>query len=433
MGVTMSRWVAVVVLIAGYASGRAQTRAAAGASPGRVVIPQVDREIDQIKRRQFLAYDPNYEQSRAQRIARTYAVGRQIIARETAGQDTHLAHQILSEIVWLIACAADFQRMDARLRDLELALAPQDSKADANGTPRPVKSHTEWFFEVDGAYGDLNHGPMDKAYLLDRINSPEKLTAYFTPVSVSDISRTGVDNERQFNESLSNLMRLIIRGRPKGYPWHPKLKDTVMDLILHRFRNPATGWWGERYVIDGQPQFVDHISMTFHVVSYLQGNVPDMDKVVATTLAVKDLNMPVGWLYKGQYWNHINMDVVELFKRGWSHTGAGQQKAVAGEIHKMLDWLLAESLQEDGSFKLGGTDESVEEATYYGASFLDRIGFFDKSKRFWTDEDFPQAEGVRQRILTFVEKHRATGATGGEYYESILDALKPIAVQEAGK
>ena len=89
-----------------------------------------------------------------------------------------------------------------------------------------------------------------------------------------------------------------------------------MDLILHDLRNPATGFWGERYVHhDGQTEFVDNLSITFHVVRYLDGEVPDMDKVVATTLAVKDLDFPSGWRLNGHYWDHLNMDVAELFRQ----------------------------------------------------------------------------------------------------------------------
>ena len=70
------------------------------------------------------------------------------------------------------------------------------------------------------------------------LNSPEKLRDYFSSVAISDISRTGADHEREFNESLSYLLRMILGQKPKTYPYDPKLKETMMDLILHRLRNP---------------------------------------------------------------------------------------------------------------------------------------------------------------------------------------------------
>ena len=196
-----------------------------------------------------------------------------------------------------------------------------------------------------------------------------------------------------------------------------------MDLILHRFRNQITGYWGESYVRDGRVYLVDDLSMTFHVVSYLDGNVPDMDKVVATTLAAQNAEFPVGCLYEGQRYDHLNMDVAQLFRLGWPHASEVQKKAIALELHELLQWCLTESLQPDGSFKMWVGDNSKEESTYYGASFLSRIGYFDKSKRFWTDEDFPEAENVRQKIIAYIEKHLLSGATGGEYYKSALEDL----------
>ena len=59
----------------------------------------------------------------------------------------------------------------------------------------------------------------------------------------------------------------------------------------------------------------------------------------------------------------------------------------------------------------------------YGASFLVRVGYFDKPKRFWTDEDFPKAENIPQKITSYIEKHLKSGATGGVYYQSALEQL----------
>jgi hypothetical protein len=234
-----------------------------------------------------------------------------------------------------------------------------------------------------------------------------------------------VDHRRELNESLSNIMRLILHDRPGGYAWHPQLKETLMDLILHRLRNPETGYWGESYVRDGRVEFVDDLSVTFHVISYLHGDVPDLPKVIDHTLAVKDLEYPIGWLEDEHYVNHHNMDVVTLFKLGWPHASDAQRTAMATEINKMLHWCLTETLQPDGSFKRSQADgaDSLEEVTAWGVAFLDRIGFFDRSNRFWTNQEFPDAEGIRQRIIANILQHRATGGAGGGYYEDALNEL----------
>jgi hypothetical protein len=147
-----------------------------------------------------------------------------------------------------------------------------------------------------------------------------------------------------------------------------------------------------------------------------------MPRVLDTTLAIKDFDYPAGWLWKGQFWNHNNMDVVALFHYGWTQATAAQQKAMSAEIDRMLTWCLHESLQADGSFKVNIADGSLEDAEYYGASFLARIGYFDPTQRFWTDRNFPEADEVKKRILGFVKAHQGSGPTG-DHYRSTLEAL----------
>jgi hypothetical protein len=119
------------------------------------------------------------------------------------------------------------------------------------------------------------------------------------------------------------------------------------------------------------------------------------------------------------------MDVVTLFRYAWPYIDDAQKQAAAMEIRKTLGWCLRESLQPDGSFKPDdGSSDSIEEADSWGVSFLARIGFFDSAKRFWTDENFPQAEQIRQKLIGYIEKHKAAGGAGGTYYESDLEELR---------
>lgn len=64
----------------------------------------------------------------------------------------------------------------------------------------------------------------------------------------------------------------------------------------------------------------------------------------------------------------------------------------------MLDWCLTKSLQPDGSFKVSELDDTVGDAYDYGVYFLRDIGYFERKRRFWTDEDFPEGRPVHDRI-----------------------------------
>jgi hypothetical protein len=393
-----------------------------------------DTNYHKFREQQFVAFNARYKLLRAERIRRARALARRVFEQEAQGRDTTCAHQILMETAWLIGNTADFARIDHRLNDLQETLArPQRESLGRQQDPTDGswgRCYTEWFFKLDGTFDHLNKASTrDKPLkiaprFLDRVNSPEKLRNYFTAVSVSDIARQGVDHRRALNESMADMLRFILRDRPKGYSWNAGVKAAMMDLVLNDLRNPQTGWWGERYVRNGTVEQVDDLSMTFHMIRYLNGDVPGMRKVVDTALTVRNLDYPVGWLEDGHYTNHNNMDAAVLFKFGWNSATGPQKKAMAVEISRMLDWCLSDSLQPDGSFRLRGYgDDSVEEANYFGVAFLARIGFFNKHRRFWTNRDFPQSAAIRPRLVTYITRHMASGAAGGTYYENALKEL----------
>jgi hypothetical protein len=117
------------------------------------------------------------------------------------------------------------------------------------------------------------------------------------------------------------------------------------------------------------------------------------------------------------------MDVATLFKYGWHQVNEQQRNEMSNEIDKMLHWCLTVSLQPDGSFKAIPEDSSIEEAQYYGISFLARIGYFDKSQRFWTNKEFPESDTIKEKLISYVKQHKNTGGSGGDYYKGALEAL----------
>jgi hypothetical protein len=395
-------------------------------------VPISDRDAGSFKERGFISYNPRYTELRTERIRRAVELGKRVFQMEAKGQKISCAHQILTETKWLLGDTAYFQRIDQRLDALENVLDHPDLEDSATrqdpGDGSWGRCYTEWFFKLDASYDHLNRGtsrnlePDLPLRLLDRVNSPEKLREYFARISVSDIARDGIDNSRELNESMADLMRLILWDLPKGYPWDPRLKNVLMEIILHSLRNPKTGWWGERYVVDEHTVFVDYLSLTFHIVRYLDGKVPGLRQMIETTLAVKDFNDPSGWLDDGHFTDHNNMDVAVLFRYGWSAATDTERQEMAEELQKMLDWCLSQSLQADGYFAHGG-DNSIEENEYFGVAFLSRIGFFDRRRRFWTTREFPQAPEIRQRITHYILQHRDSGAAGGTYYEHALQEL----------
>ena len=54
--------------------------------------------------------------------------------------------------------------------------------------------------------------------------------------------------------------------------------------------------------------------------------------------------------------------------------------------------------QPDGSFKVSDLDDTVGDAYSYAVSFLRETGYFRREDRFWTGQEFPEANAVRDRI-----------------------------------
>jgi hypothetical protein len=357
---------------------------------------------------------------------------KQVLALEKAGQNTGCARQMLDEIEWLSDNTPTFDRISSRMQDLRNLLkdpASQsipDEQSESDGSWG--RCYTEWFFKLDASFNEIsalsdkNQVPKIPCSFLDRINSPKKLTNHLNNLLISDIEADGVDRGREFNETVADLLRLIIHHEPANYPFHPQLKEALLDFLMNRARNPKTGYWGEWFKTGNTITKTDRLSITFHIISYLKGEVTDWPKVIDTTLAIKNKRYPNGWLSHHGYANHHNMDVVVLFRYGWNHATPAQQTAIRTELHKMLDWCLKESLQPDGSFR-SREEESLEESAYFGTAFLARLGYFDKSRRFWTDEDFPDAPAAKDHIATYIRAHLNTGGEGGSYYRDALTDL----------
>ncbi len=132
-------------------------------------------------------------------------------------------------------------------------------------------------------------------------------------------------------------------------------------------------------------------------ITYRDGKVKHWPEIIATTLAMKDLEWPYGWMQEGQMSDHHNYDVVTLFHYGWSVMTAEQKAAARTEIRKMLDFCLTKSLKPDGSFNLGD-EGTIGESFEFPCLFLYEIGFFNKDQRYWTSEEFPKAKEIARRI-----------------------------------
>ena len=332
-----------------------------------------------------------------------------ISKRQTQGRNVSYSLQIYREIRWLANFTSDDSTTRARVAELKQSL---ESDADQSFAEEQLPDgswgpgYKIWFMKLFGTVNDgLSVGKQQKypLTLLDRINSPTQLTNYLWSVITDDFLKTGVINRMEADESTSILGRLILGDVECNYPFHPGLKAAYLDFV-DKWQNPETGCWGTWFVgRDGTVWRMDDVGMTFHMVSRTKERTKHLDKIARRVLQLSAFDFPMGIRMNGRYENHLNWDVVVIFRYAWPHLDSPTREAVRAEISKMLEWSLAESLQSDGSFKTSAIDDTFGDATEYGVRFLCETGFFNKKDRFWTDQEFPEAKAIHARLKARLE------------------------------
>ena len=384
-------------------------------------------------RAEFSKFDPDYKARIAPWRKQVEALQKAVFGLEAAGQPSQCAAQALAQLSWRTSNTADYRAIEAdAARAADFVAHPGPATGPETQDPADGawgRCQTEWFFRLSVSYEAIEAlddvPPAVAPRFLDRVNDPAALEAYLTGLAVSDIAHQGINGRRELNESLSNLMRLILRDQPAGYAWHPGMKAKIMALINGPLRDPDSRFWGASYRIDGKQVFVPDLSITFHVVRYLKGDITDWPRVLDTLIEIRDLPYPQGWRQEDGYINHDIYDVAALFRLGWAHADDAQRDRIRSEVERLLDWSLAHTFTPDGAVVVSENDDSAETAYYFAVSFLDSVGYFDKSKRFWTDRDFPEAAALATKLRTHIQAGLASGtsAEGGAYYRGALEKL----------
>jgi hypothetical protein len=319
---------------------------------------------------------------------------------EAVGRDTSFVRQAIGELLWRLQYTGDAHAAGAafqRLRALaDLPAPPSGLLPDQDGS---FGAGTEvWFLKLDASadhlladdFAGAGHPPR----FLDRVNDPERLASYLDSLLVSRLAEDGIDRRKELNFATADLVRLILRRRPRGYPWDRRLAAVIRRFIA-RWQDGATGFFGADYEIGGQRWRTVDLSLTFHMARYLEGRIGYWPQLIDTLLEIRGDLYPNGWLDDIGLSNHNNYDVAVLFQLGWPEMRADQRRRAAVEIERLLAWCLETAIAADGAVMARAIGESLPESYYFAVAFLDTIGVFDAAKRFWTDRAFPDAPALR--------------------------------------
>ncbi len=378
-------------------------------------------------RKDFVAFDPNYPAAHHALSTELDGLQADMIRQQRAGRKTYCSRQVFLESHWLVYSTCRYAQARERLNELRQMLA---AKSDPHGREQAESDGSfasccqAWWLRIDLSCDELIvlaqrwDEPKYPLKLLESINSPEKLRSYLDSVLISDIRKTGVNNSRELNMATADLERFILwdgtwKELPTKFSFDPGLKSALLDYEDNKWQDPTTGMWGAWFrAADGSIVKTSDLSVTFHIVSFRDADgIQRWPQLIDTTLAMKNGRYPYGWLEEGRFMsNHHNMDVVRLWRLGWPKATSQQRSRIGREIESMLEFCLAKTLQDDGSFK-SPEEDTLSSSFYFGVGFLHEIGFFSKQQRFWTDREFPEAKPIRQKIL---ERIKAIGLDDAE-------------------
>jgi hypothetical protein len=339
----------------------------------------------------------------------------EIDRRQSAGEGMQYSMHIYREIRWRLNFTPDEAATRARIDDLrqslnqpELQSLTKEQQPDGSWALGINVWFLKLYYSVDETLladtDQPNAGkaaramPKYRLAFLDRVSAPEGLTGQLNSALYDDFTRTGTFNREELDETFSALARLMFHEDKLGAALPPLPRDALLQFVMN-WQNPATGCWGQ-WLIDrnGRTWKMDDVGMTFHVVADLHGQVPHLDRIAKRVLALDAVDFPNGVRFNGHYENHLDWDVVRIFRYAWPYLDEPTRAQIRAEISRMLDWCLRQSLQPDGSFKLSELDDTVGDAYSYGVWFLQDAGYFRREDRFWTDQDFPDAKSVHDRI-----------------------------------
>jgi hypothetical protein len=341
------------------------------------------------------------------------AIEREADRDEALGRNRVYLRQAIGEALWRLQYTGDADAAAgavARVRAISLSpsalLATRDEEGSC-GVGTGV-----WFLKLDASVDAMLAADFDAgdnpSRFLDRVNDPDRLRDYLTDLRLSHLAKDGVDRRKELNFASADLVRLILRRRPQGYSWDPRLYSVVRNFVAE-WQDPRTGFFGADYEIDGEVWRTVDLSMTFHMARYLDGRIGYWQRLIDTLMAIRDDRYPNGWLDAEGTTSHNNYDVAMLFSLGWPQMRTDQRRRAAHELNRLLRWCLETAIAPDGAVVGRAIGEALPESYYFTIAFLETVGFFNPAKRFWTAAGFPTAPALRasleQRVRELHPQH----------------------------
>ena len=346
---------------------------------------------------------PAIDELRALAIPEICALHRRLCDAEASGADTSGVRLAMREVCWRLEYTGDAavaRAAMARLRQYAAMPAPPSAfrrNEDGSwGIPTGI-----WFLKLDASIDHMlaeeAAAALPRAPFLDRINDPLRLRAYLDGLVLSRPAAEGLDRRKELNLSTANLVRLILRRRPAGYPWDLRLEAVIRRFIAD-WQDPTTGFFGAAYEVDGRVLRMTDLSITFHIARYLDGEIGHWRRLIDTLFEISGGRYPYGWLDAEGMTSHNNYDVAVLLRLGWREMRPDQRRRASAELDRLFGWCIESALAPDGTLLARTAGEALPESYYFTIAFLDTLEVFAGGLPFWRDRPLPRTGGLAARL-----------------------------------
>ncbi len=359
--------------------------------------PLVTRDLIE---QQLVRNDPHYVERRNERLERLTPLASQLHELQERGRSLPCSAQILNETRWLLKATDNWSSIDKNIFVLRTTLLDPDQGFALDQVPHDGSwgvCYESWFKKLDPTVSTLNRfvaldlKPFYPLRFLKPIATSADLVERLEQLRINDVAVTGLDQRDELGAVAAFAAELVFK-RSLGELVREMTPEIRLDEayvaefehFLDEWQDPETGYWGAWYLIDGRLLKANDLSFTYHVIAYRNGKVANWDRILATTLAIREREYPYGWRFKGADNTHNGYDVVRILELGWPHLAPEMQAHWREVIRDLLRRLIATTLRPDGSFApVASFDSSFADAQYYGVSLLVRSGYCSSKPPFW--------------------------------------------------
>lgn len=365
-------------------------------------------------------YIPRFEQKKKMDARYGYqleALRKEILRRGEAGEYLPCSSQILEETDWLVGSTADVARIQRRLKDLRQSLKLPPGRQAAAGNQSPSdgswgECYETWFLRMNASADPLKElvargeKPPYPLGFLKEVDSPQKIVEKFRRLRTSRVLEDGLDHRKELNLTVTGLGQLLFLPHlatlfPPEWP-RDAVAAALIEFMDKEWQDPVTGYWGAWYQVGDKLVKTEDLSVTFHIASYRDGRISHLRELVHTTGRIRERAYPYGWQDRGTQNCHHAYDVVRLVRFGWPHMTEVQQAYARSQLMIILARTTRLAINYVGQVD-ASPYSGVGEAYYFCASLLDDIGYFRRSRNFWSKLEFDNAEELRLKLLGQLE------------------------------